>query len=196
MMGYTNLFSASFCSTPLPLYCASALNSNKVIGPAANFWSIPNTATLGTLVRSFKSEAPPNNFVGQWNNLSDRFIGLRFFGGDGLYHYGWIRLDVSKAPASITVKDYGYESQGEISIVAGDMGNVGVPGISSSHPFDIFNEGSVVNVLIKDRKLGGAKLVIANMLGQVVYTKQFLNDNMKINLNSFEKGVLYSHHIL
>src|SRR5678815_1708975 len=36
IMGYTNLFSASFCSTVLPLYCPYALNENALITPGAN----------------------------------------------------------------------------------------------------------------------------------------------------------------
>jgi hypothetical protein len=138
IMGYTNLFSASICSTPLALFCPSVLNDDDLIGPGANFWAVVNTFSMGTLIRYFKDEQPPNNFVGQWNNLNDRYMGLKFGDSNGDLHYGWIRLDVSKSPASITVKDYAYEVQNAVAIKAGDMGNVGVSTPAVSETFNIF----------------------------------------------------------
>jgi len=189
MMGYTNLFSASFCSTPLPLYCASALNSDWIIGATANFWAIPNTATLGTLVRSFKSEPPPNNFVGQWNNLANKYIGLRFFGGDGYYHYGWIRLDVSKSPASISVKDYGYETQSEVAIRAGDAGSVGVPTVDTSPFFNIFCDAGVVNIFVNDGNFDHSIVAITNALGQTLLTRPLSSKKNQIDLRDFGMGI-------
>ena len=189
IMGYTNLFSASFCSTPLPLYCPSALNANKLIEPGANFWALPNATSLGTLVRYFKNEPPPNNFVGQWNNLTDRYVGLRFNGGDGKLHYGWIRLDVSKSPGSITVKDYGYEMQNNVSIHAGDMGNIGVQPVNADHPFSVFSSEGMVNIQVTDKIVDHATATVSNLAGQIVSTQPLNNGSTLIDLHPFGKGI-------
>lgn len=189
IMGYTNLFSATFCSTALPLYCPTALSANALIQPAAHFWALPGTNSMGTLIRYFKNEAPPNNFVGQWNNLTDKYVGLRFSGGDGNLHYGWIRMDVSKYPASITLKDYAYESQDGVAIKAGDMGNVGLPIVNSSEPFDIFSTEGMVNIFVNDGTFDQATVTVSNMLGQTMVMQSLSNSITRLDLNRFGKGV-------
>jgi len=189
IMGYTNLFSASFCSTALPLYCPSALNPNKSIGSSANFWALPGTTNLGTLVRYFRNISPPNNFVGQWNNLTDRYIGLRFSGGDGNLHYGWVRMDVSKSPASITLKDYAYETQNSIPIHAGDAGNIGVPSVNSSMSFSVISTEGAVNIFVNDGRVEDATAIVTNMLGQTMLTQILSNNTTSLDLNQFGAGV-------
>ena len=189
MMGYTNLFSAPICSTPLPLYCASALNSGKEIGPGANFWAIPNTADLGTLVRSFINEPQPFNFLGQWNNLQDKYIGLRFSGGDGNTHYGWIRLDVTKSPAQIVIKDFAYESQHAVAIQSGDAGNVGIPVTVSTSPCSIYAADAVVNIVMNEEQNVDATVTISNLLGETIITAPVSSKLNRFDLSSFGKGI-------
>ena len=189
IMGYTNLFSATFCSTPLAQYCPSALNQNEVIGPGANFWAVPSSGNLGTLVRNFNEKEPPNNFIGQWNNLNDSYMGVRFWGGDGNLHYGWIRMDVSKSPTSITIKDFAYETQNGVSIKAGDKGEVGVASINPFPSFAIYNMENVVNILINDGRFDQAKVTVTNLIGQTLITEPLKNSLTQIDLNQFGKGI-------
>lgn len=189
IMGYTNIFSASICSTPLPLYCPSALNENEIIEAGNNFWAIPGSNSLGTLVRYFRNEAPPNNFVGQWNNQADKYIGFRFTGGDGNMHYGWMRLDVSKLPASITLKDYAYQSEHNASIRAGEMGNVGIENAETSNRFAINHAEGVVHVVVKEGSTAGATVTVCNLLGQPVITQSLDDDYLQIDLRAHEAAV-------
>lgn len=188
ILGYTNIFSASICSTPLPLYCANVLNENENIDPGANFWAIPGSNTLGTLIRYFKNEAPPNNFVGQWNNQTDKYIGFRFKGGDGGMHYGWMRLDVSKSPASLTLKDYAYQSQNDVSIQAGDMGNVGVGAVNASDRFTISSMEGVLNILVNKGSFDGVTISICNLSGQEIFTQLLNSNNTQIDLRTLGAG--------
>ena len=189
IMGYTNLFSASFCSTVLPLYCPYALNENALITPSANFWAVPATNSMGTLVRYFKQITPPNNFVGQWNDLQDKYIGLRFKGGDGNLHYGWIRMDVSKSPASITVKDYAYEMQDGLSIKAGAKGEVGVDDGTTLAGLTISFAENGLSILLNDGNFRDAKVTIINMPGQVVLTQDLHSSFTQIRMDLFEEGI-------
>ena len=189
IMGYTNLFNATFCSTVLPLYCPSALNEGKLIKSSANFWAIPGTTNLGTLIRFFRNISPPNNFVGQWNDLTDRYVGLRFKGGDSKIHFGWIRMDVTKSPASFTLKDYAYELQDNVSIKAGDAGSIGVSQVHSSNGFSILNEDGFLTIIIQDGRFEGATVTINNMLGQVIFEQSLYNTLTRLNSNESEKGI-------
>ncbi|HUM46630.1 MAG TPA: T9SS type A sorting domain-containing protein [Chitinophagales bacterium] len=188
IMGYTNIFSGSICSTPLPLYCASVLNENELVQPGANFWAIPGSNSLGTLIRYFRNEAPPNNFVGQWNNQMDQHIGFRFAGGDGNMHYGWMRLDVSKSPASVTIKDYAYQSQNNGAIHAGEVGNVGVVALNSSDRFSITSSEGAVSIVIDKGSYDGTEVTVSNLLGQKIFTHVLKSNSMQIDLRNFEAG--------
>ena len=62
----------------------------------------------------------PNWF---WQDIqTDRFIGIRFQDGLDRTHYGWIRCDAPDSGRVLVIKDYAYETQAGVGIIAGDMG--------------------------------------------------------------------------
>jgi len=186
ILGYTHLFSATFCSTPLTQFCPSVLEPEMMIGPSEDFWAVPNPSSVGTLVRFFKDK---DNFIGQWNNLTDKFMGLRFKMDDGAVHYAWIRMDVFKNPSSITLKDYAYESQGNVAINAGDMGDVGISPAIVSQTFAIHNSEGTVTVSVNDGDISNAIINVISISGQTILTQPVTNKNTEINMNGFPKGI-------
>ena len=50
------------------------------------------------------------------------FIGIRFQDGLDRTHYGWIRCDAPDSGRVLVIKDYAYETQAGVGIIAGDMG--------------------------------------------------------------------------
>jgi hypothetical protein len=44
---------------------------------------------------TFESAHSADLWWGPWANVTDRYLGFRAKGRDGLPHYGWVRLDVS-----------------------------------------------------------------------------------------------------
>jgi len=71
------------------------------------------------------------NLIGQrgfWQDIqTDRYLGIRFQDGLDRTHYGWIRCDAPDSGRVLVIKDYAYETQAGVGIIAGDMGEpVGV----------------------------------------------------------------------
>ncbi len=58
----------------------------------------------------------PNCFY-DWENLKDKYLGLRFF-YNGQNHYGWARMDVT-SPTQWVIKDYAYNATPNQHIFAG-----------------------------------------------------------------------------
>ncbi|MEZ5051642.1 MAG: T9SS type A sorting domain-containing protein [Chitinophagales bacterium] len=82
-------------------------------------------------LNGFSFGYPVWNFLGQigfWQDIqTDRFIGIRFQDGLDRTHYGWIRCDAPDSGRVLVIKDYAYETQAGVGIIAGDMGEpVGV----------------------------------------------------------------------
>lgn len=57
------------------------------------------------------------NFIGPWQNVTDRFLGLSFK-IDGETHFGWARMSVS-SNFVVTLTGYAYESTPNTSLVTG-----------------------------------------------------------------------------
>lgn len=77
-------------------------------------------------------------YLGEWVNVTDRYLGLSFEVGGNTY-YGWARLDVDALGNNWVVKDYAYEDVAGATIAAGDMGVIGVvaDGVSAIFGADI-----------------------------------------------------------
>ncbi|MCH8904422.1 MAG: T9SS type A sorting domain-containing protein [Bacteroidetes bacterium] len=56
---------------------------------------------------------------GNWLGANDKYLGLQLVVGGNTY-YGWARLDVAVDGKSFTIKDYAYENQPDVSILAGE----------------------------------------------------------------------------
>jgi len=88
---------------------ASALNPKAEVGPKLAF--------SGKLMAASGTEY---GTVGRWLNVSDRYLGLKFFAG-GTLHYGWARFNVTASNGKITamLTGYAYETIPNRPILAG-----------------------------------------------------------------------------
>jgi hypothetical protein len=59
----------------------------------------------------------------QFRNVQGAYLGFRFPAGD-LLHYAWVRVDVNNQAGTFFVRDWAYEDQPGVSILAGE-GNLG-----------------------------------------------------------------------
>ena len=60
--------------------------------------------------------ANPN---GQFNNVTDAYLGFAFPIGPTNLYYGWVRVDVNNAAGTLFIKDWAYEDQTGVGISAG-----------------------------------------------------------------------------
>ena len=118
-------------------------------------------------------------------NTTDKFIGVKFMMGASEY-YGWIRVDVSSQAATVTIKDFAYESTSGNGINAGDTGGSSTAVIESSLTnANVFLYATTLNVLNVE---GNYNLNIVDLLGKSVYNKN-INGNSSIDLNELNNGV-------
>lgn len=59
---------------------------------------------------------------GQWAGESG-YLGIRFPGGDGAVHYGWVELEVATGGTEVIVKGYAFQNAPDEAINAGDTGS-------------------------------------------------------------------------
>ncbi len=106
MVGYTG---------PIFPY-ASAIESGNLIDADANF--VTNSVNYAFFASIYSGVT-----YGPWADVTDKYLGVKFE-IDGELHYGWIRLDVTVAPVSMTFKDWAYNATPNEMIEAGDTGVV------------------------------------------------------------------------
>ena len=90
-------------------FYASALARGAQIGPTAHF--------VGKIMAASGTEY---GSAGQWQNVADRYLGLRF-SINGSIHYGWARFSVTSGTGTITatLTGYAYETVANKPITAG-----------------------------------------------------------------------------
>lgn len=64
----------------------------------------------------------------QFNNVTNRYLGLSFPSGANLY-YGWIRVDVNNAAGTFVIKDWAYQATSRQGILAGEVPEPGTLGL-------------------------------------------------------------------
>lgn len=118
----------------LNLYISPLAGTNETLGSGGATFAYPFALTSGAAISSgagawfnngyaggFQSLNYGSCSFGNWCNVTDRYIGLRFDIA-GSIHYGWVRLDVDFSGNSWVVKDYAYENTAGTAINAGDTG--------------------------------------------------------------------------
>ncbi len=89
----TNVFST---------FNASALQPGFLVGSVGKFQANP-----ALLAASFRSSSGEAFYLGQWLNVQNRFLGLKFT-INGEVHYGWARLSVRSGNFKSTARLTGY----------------------------------------------------------------------------------------
>ncbi|MCX6256858.1 MAG: hypothetical protein NTW49_03010 [Bacteroidia bacterium] len=92
--------------SPLALNYLDTINSGQFCWYFPDGWMIPLN---------------DNGTAGHWIGITDKYLAIRIKLA-GLWHYGWIRLDVPADAGNYTVKDYAYNNNPGQAILAGDKG--------------------------------------------------------------------------
>ena len=118
------------------LHYASALAAGIKVGPTGAFSSGPRSMAYG------RQEGSSFYCEGKWNNVVNRYLGLKFVIG-GHIHFGWARLNVScNAPkVSALLTGYAYETIPNKPIITG-----------KTHGPDVLVENGTLGQLALGRK--------------------------------------------
>lgn len=94
-----------------------ALSSGALVSSGATGSWLNNGFSVGNASLNYGSYSSNCSF-GNWCDVSDRFLGLRFNLG-GNTHYGWARLDVNAIGDVWSVKDFAYNTVADEAILTG-----------------------------------------------------------------------------
>ncbi|MEZ5012826.1 MAG: T9SS type A sorting domain-containing protein [Chitinophagales bacterium] len=159
----------------------SALNSGDMIDAGAGF-----TSYYTAFLASIYSGAT----YGAFANQTDKYLGFQFIAGDGDLHYGWMRLDATVGPVTITVKDYAYDDVANYGIEAGQTTGGGTAGVEllNENQVTVYSYANTINLIVKDVQANVSNVVVTNLNGQVVYTGD-VNGNAVITLDNAATGI-------
>lgn len=128
--------------------------------------------------------------AGDFVDETDKYIAVKFEIGTSIptTHYGWIRVDVADDAASVTVKDFAYETAADTQIKAGDNGTT-IIGTSISEKelanAVVFYGNNELNV---QGITGSYNVSVVDLLGKSISNTK-VNNNATINLNNVNNGI-------
>ncbi|OUR98176.1 hypothetical protein A9Q86_14055 [Flavobacteriales bacterium 33_180_T64] len=115
------------------LYIDPLTASNDVLGSGGATYAYPFVLNNGDAISSGTTPWNNNGFaggfqslnysscsIGNWCDITDGYIGLRF-NISGNTHYGWVRLDVDSSGNVWTVKDLAYSDTPNTALTAGQQ---------------------------------------------------------------------------
>lgn len=162
----------SFLGSTFPF--VSVIDAGEAVGPSLDFYSTSGGAPL--LWGSFAVVGS----LGQFNNVSDKYIGLRFkIGSD--FHYGWARLDVTHT--TITLKDYAYNGTANAPINT----TVGIESPDTNFNPAIYAIDGGVHVALPNN-VENAAVSIFDLSGRMIHSA-FIYNEADILLNDLSKGM-------
>lgn len=165
-------------------YC-SPLNEGSAIDTDGSFIGPFGT---GVNIVGFLGSIYSGVSYGAFGNQTDKYLGIRFdIAGD--VHYGWIRLDVTLSPVSLTIKDWAYREGADEGIDAGQTEiEVGIPTIDATK-LSVYSFGNTVNIAVNNLNAATATVKVLNAVGQTVYSNDLNQSGMHINLEGAADGV-------
>ena len=193
----------------VPSYSVGAV-SNKVMGYSGAILPYGSALDAGALVSASAdflgdSSSNPGNVAflnsiysgatyGQFADVTDKYLGFSF-DVDGNTHYGWMRLDGTVGPVTLTIKDLAYNSTAGESIETGDMGDVVRLSLIDASQLTAYSFGNTIHINVNGLEANNAQVQVSNALGQVVYNNNLDMSGMDIVLNNAATGV-YSIRIV
>jgi hypothetical protein len=152
-------YAASFGIAAVPGigYLASALNYGQEIGP-----SIPFNVNSYAILASFFSSPYFGGFgVGEWDDVTDRYLGVWFTVG-GNRHYGWIQMDAGPNCDQLVIKGFAYEDIPNTPINAGDQTSfLSAGAVSGLLAADVGDNGNGTDLQLRFSRAADESLVSA-----------------------------------
>ncbi|MCH8905195.1 MAG: T9SS type A sorting domain-containing protein [Bacteroidetes bacterium] len=169
---------STYYQFPIPL------NSNDVIGTALNWQGGPYFSILA----QYSNYGYGASSSGNWFGVKDKYLGLRLE-VSGKTYYGWVRLDVKNQGNGFTVKDYAYDDEPDIPIIAGDKGTPsGIDQEKSIDPLIAYSFEKTIylnDIAHLDRN---TEIRVFDMVGREIFHSPLSGITNKINLPDAEPG--------
>jgi hypothetical protein len=171
-----------------PFFYPSALEANAEINEGENFFGYLS-GYVGSLLWYYIPGGGASGTFGQWYNVEDMYMGVRFVDGGGNLHYGWVRMDVEANPVKIVVKDYAYDETPDKGILAGSTISLGVNQVNLTDNFGIFSFDRNVFIQAPANLSGSMTVSITDMTGKVVLEQAYSDGNVRISVKDLASGI-------
>ncbi|WP_047549688.1 T9SS type A sorting domain-containing protein [Psychroserpens sp. Hel_I_66] len=171
--------------------------SNEVLGSGGATYAYPFALNNGDSISDGSTGWYNNGFAngyqslnygscdfGDWCNITDGYLGLRFDAGGGNIHYGWARLDVGAGGDVFTIKDYAWNQTVNESIIAGQQ----TLGIGE-------NALNAIKIVALNKSIGLYNLPeatnyrLVNMTGKEVLNGKTSSEVFVIEANTISNGI-------
>lgn len=172
-----SLYSGNY---PLPF----AMNNGDSISSTNTSW---NAGSVNGGLQYLSVLAPYGSY-GNWQGQTDKYVGVRFNIGSNT-HYGWVRLSVSANADTIIIKDYAYNSQPNVGLLAGEMGPLNVAPVNND-PVTIYAANHTVFLQNAGASTGG-NVRVYNINGQTVRESAITEENFNISLEGETTGIYF-----
>ncbi|MBC8045604.1 MAG: T9SS type A sorting domain-containing protein [Fimbriimonadaceae bacterium] len=189
-------FARVFGSITTSMY-AFGNSSNRFIGysgPALPYGSaldegdeISSGGDFLTLNVAFLASVYGGITYGAFADQDDKFLGVKFVVGSDL-HFGWILMDATVSPVSVTLKAMGYDSTAETTILAGDDGLGAAINQIPADQLSIYSYGKTVHIAVNNLNAENASVNIYNIAGQVVFSNILNQNGMQFTLANLAEG--------
>ncbi len=166
----------------------AALNNGDMINAAAVFGGSSSGTMLGLEGLADVPAFSLSNYPvaqGAFLGVSDKFLGVKFMIGANT-HYGWARMDVSAGADTIRVKDYAYNQNTDLPILAGMM--VGLDDVAVDNKVTIKTTLNNATINVTPDLIGG-RIALFNMAGQEVKVVTIKDINTEIPFEGVETGI-------
>ncbi len=172
-------------------YRPYALEQDELIGSSDNFYN-DNYQTLAKEIDKFDSPFS-NTHLGNWYSfygveIIDKYLGFRFTDEESVQRYGWIRCSVIDSGRTLIIHDYAYELQPDYPIMAGDTSHyVDINNLSNTVTATVYSFYKSIYVHINNYE--NTHLIISNIVGKVVLSKELDNISELINMSNYTPGI-------
>ena len=164
-----------------PLNNGDLISSGAVFGGSVSgsLLGIAGIADIPLLSMTYPISQGP--FLG----VSDKFLGVKFMVGANT-HYGWARLNVTSGADKILIKDYAYNQNADLPILAGMM--VGLDDVAVDQKVTIKTTLNNATINVTPDLIGG-RIALLNMAGQEVKIVSINDVNTEIQLEGIDTGI-------
>ena len=125
--------------------------------------------------------------IGRWLSVHDNYLPVRFK-LSGVWHYGWLKMDVDMVPTMFVVKEWAYNTNGDERIKSGQIFPANVPSIKEGKSINIYANDRTVYIdgMDIDQK---NRFIIYDILGKEVCTETVHSSQFKKSFNYLPDGV-------
>lgn len=200
-LGGQSIGSASITPQANNAFVTSTLNTVKklVIGDTISSSQAWHDTTFQYLKQwEYQYGIPPIiTDIGEWDSVVNGYTGLQLIQA-GQTYYGWVRMDVtvSFSSASMTIKDYAYNSTPNQSILAGQTTTTGINDHSFATSVNLFPNPATNHLTIA---LGSnskrVEVTIADITGKIIYSNTagdldgYREQKVEVNTKDLAEGI-------